>query len=478
MLVAGCGGDSRSHVAELVVADGVVEGGDGRSPEVWSAAAAGSTFAVGTAVRTGAASSARVRLVGGGGTLRMGGLAVIRFDRTGSLPRIALETGEAEIESGDEALMVDTEAGAARLRAGTRAVLTRDADGARLTVVVGMAEIERGDDAPLEVGPGTRVALTVAGVALVPVRPERDAGVATVDAAPAPSTPAARPTLRLGKREVELAADPGPVTAALALDGSIVVHDARPPTTLGLSVAGCDGATVLEVRKGRSRSYYRGDERVAVRLAAGRSLYRAYCVDGDVLRPTDQRGAIRVVRDDGRRRVKVRAPRNEVDADGRTYRLVFQNRMPTIVFRWPGAPAAKGYTLVIEGKGAAPRRHRTTEPTHTLRSGALGEGGYRWWFEAADGARSKASRLVLDFDNAAPVAQIDGATWSEETVDVRGLATVGSSVSADGVDLPVDRDYRFHARVPVRAGQRAVAIRIVRPGGAVHYYVQRAPARR
>ena len=37
--------------------------------------------------------------------------------------------------------------------------------------------------------------------------------------------------------------------------------------------------------------------------------------------------------------VETSASRNEIEADGRTYRLLYQNRKPTIILSWPRAPS-------------------------------------------------------------------------------------------------------------------------------------------
>jgi hypothetical protein len=191
---------------------------------------------------------------------------------------------------------------------------------------------------------------------------------------------------------------------------------------------------------------------------------------------------LRVLRDAGTRKVRTRAPANTVEADGRRYTLLYQNVKPTITFVWPKAPRASGYILSITPRRGRATQYRATRPRHTIGSGKLAEGEYRFRFTVAGDAAGRASspetRLVLDFDNAAPVAQLEKAQWDNTSFEVRGLATVGSTVSVGGTELPLDGHYRFNGTIVLGPGQRAVAVRIVRPGGAVHYYVRRAPSPR
>jgi hypothetical protein len=183
--------------------------------------------------------------------------------------------------------------------------------------------------------------------------------------------------------------------------------------------------------------------------------------------------------------VRQTAPRNSVEADGRSYRLLYQHRQPTIAFAWPGAPRASGYSLALADGEGHTRRFRASgdKPLVTLGSGQLAEGHYRFWF-AADGlpeasAHSPETRLELDFDNAAPVAGLDEpsspAAWRGADVLVAGSATEGATVTIGGVPLPVDSDFRFSGRVAVPAGGRAVAVRIAQRDRGVHYFVRRRP---
>lgn len=495
---AGCGSSSQPSLAELTDASGQVEGASRAKPDAWQANSPGARYHRGDGVRTGAASSARLRMLRGGGVLAMGASSLVRFGQANGLQKITLATGEAEIETGDAALVVDTASGPARLGAGSRVRLHRQGHDTHIEVVVGTARIEREGGQPVALAAGDQVDVSSSGEVQppTPAPPSpADAGVADAgpvdDAAvdPIDAGAAARPAtdnggkLTLHGRKVTITAPPTAVDIALPAGETSTVHVARPPAHVRLPVPGlCDGPAVVQVRHGRKRRYYRGQDSVPVTFSSGRNRYRVYCEkDGALVPAADKarsRGTIRVLRDAGHRRVKTRAPANSVDTDGRTYRLLYQNRKPTITFVWPDAPAGSKYELTITPAHGRARSYHSGKPRYTLRSGKLAEGSYRVRMSIPGGARSPETRVVLDFDNAAPVAQLEAATFGPGGVEVRGLATVGSRVSINGVDVPLDDHYRFHSRVELPTGRRAIAVKIVRQGGAVHYYVRRSSSKR
>src|SRR5262245_51753660 len=92
-----CGGS----VAELLEKSGTVERNEVGVTE-WGDAPVGQMFSIGEAVRTGASSTARLR-VGARGGVRMQPSTVLRFlrDRPERAPDVRLEAGEVELESAD-----------------------------------------------------------------------------------------------------------------------------------------------------------------------------------------------------------------------------------------------------------------------------------------------------------------------------------------------------------------------------------------
>lgn len=490
LVVIGCGSSADSSLATLAEASGAVQQNRDSDASSWRGAPPGTRFERGHAVRTGAASSARVQMLRGGGVLKMGADSLIRFGENTSGPqRIALETGEATIETGDAELVLETADGPATLAPGAEVRVRQGPDGLQFEIVVGTARIEREGVAAVQLSAGERLALGSSEAQPVP-GPDRDQGFdagtprSRIDAGAAPApAPASTAPLQIGKRPITIASAPAVVALGLPAGDTAVIHDPGPPSGVRLDVQDrCPGDTVVEVARGKSRSYYRGRETIAVGLRGGRNRYRLLCAEGDTLRDAGVKGVLRVLRDAGTRKVRTRAPANTVEADGRKYTLLYQNVKPTITFVWPKAARASGYILTITPRSGRASQYRAAKPRHTIGSGKLAEGEYRFRFAVAGdtggGAASPETRLVLDFDNAAPVAQLEKAHWDKTSFEVSGLATVGSTVSVGGTELPLDSHYRFNGRIVLEPGERAVAVRIVRPGGAVHYYVRRAPSTR
>jgi ferric-dicitrate binding protein FerR (iron transport regulator) len=143
-------------VAELAEAVGPVDRDALGAIAEWAPAEVGATFRFGEAVRTRAEATAELDLRGGG-RARLEPETVVRFLRAppgssgdGDAARLRLETGEATLEqTGEAPLLTDLEIGLARVERGGRVRLIADEDGVRLTVELGLAEVEREDGTTL-----------------------------------------------------------------------------------------------------------------------------------------------------------------------------------------------------------------------------------------------------------------------------------------------------------------------------------------
>ena len=424
-----CGGCDQPYVALLEQATGRVEAG---RQNLWREAVLGERFADGDWVRTGPQSSAVVRFENGG-LVRLREESTMRFGRTSA----AIDIGEAEIEGGVQLSMAF---GLAVFEENGRATVRIEGGRAQLKMQAGQATIE-----------GERARLLMAGqsmeVELEPAEIE-DAGT-KVDADVAPDAGSARPSV--------------PEDLSIEAGESAIVHDTEPPTGVTVKTA-CDGRVQIrgQVYVGRSPT---------VSAPRGRSRYVVFC--GDERAHT---GRIEVRRDSGAAKLPKTAPENEVDADGRRYKVFYQSRLPSLTFRWPRAPKAARYTLVLGNKKIVSKT-----PEVKLRAGEVREGTYEWYFESSSQesgsqvARSPKTRLVVAFDNDAPVARIlsprDGTTAGEK-VDVRGVAIRGASVSVRGNALEVDRGGRFDSAVALPPGLTSFAIRVEHRRTGVHYYVR------
>ncbi len=216
----------------------------------------------------------------------------------------------------------------------------------------------------------------------------------------------------------------------------------------------------------------------AVLLAeAGSTPYRVRCEsgggeEGEVV----SRGTVFVKKDPGRAVVPTSQARNALDADGRNYTIVYQNRIPSVVFRWPSAPSATTYLFQINGPSGE-KEYVTDKPAYAVPGSQLREGRYEWWFEASNVERpsSRRTRLRIDYDNASPSAQIlqPAGAVAPGTVNVSGVALEGSTVQVGGKEVPLGRDHRFDTTATAPTNEKVLAIRISHPKRGVDYYVRR-----
>ena len=87
------------------------------------------------------------------------------------------------------------------------------------------------------------------------------------------------------------------------------------------------------------------------------------------------------------------------------------------------------------------------------------------------GARSEQSRIVIDFDNAAPSASLD--LVAGDGLRVKGTVIEGSTVSASGTAIALDRHLRFESDLVPGEREDGVGVRIAHPKAGIHYYVMR-----
>jgi ferric-dicitrate binding protein FerR (iron transport regulator) len=270
---------------------------------------------------------------------------------------------------------------------------------------------------------------------------------------------------------------PGYMDFSTSAGASFAVHDPSPPTAIGfVTGAACPAGAVVELDRGRSRA--RGDGTVSILVPAGAHRYDVHCVDGaGVQSAIAATGTVAVLHDGGTARIPRTAPATLVDTDGRTYTVLYQNLLPKISVRWPGAPQAPSYTVTHAAPGGSSETHQASSPSFAFASGALREGSHRLTFEGG-GARSKATTVDIRFDNAAPTATLtspaNGGFAPGASVTVSGVALEGWKISVAGAVLPLDSQLRFSGAATAPAGQRALAVLFENPHRGVHYYLRRA----
>ena len=215
-------------------------------------------------------------------------------------------------------------------------------------MTIGAAELDRnGRHLELQVGDAVEIELK-SGLLKVPagISLRRSAPSAALDPAAAPSAAAPSALAKPGAFERGLER----VDLSIAAGESIIIHDPRPPTAVGvLASERCSGSALLSIDGGRAGSEERvGEGRVGVALASGAHRYVIHCLDeagakGDKL----GQGTISIIPDAGLRRLATSAPLTNVDADGRRYTVLYQSLQPKIAIHWPNAPPASSYILTV-----------------------------------------------------------------------------------------------------------------------------------
>jgi hypothetical protein len=454
-VVAACA-RSQSSVATLVEKDGTVESQLSSPQAAWTAASPGQRYRIGDAIRTGPESGARLRIARNG-TLDLDPESIVRFQRSaGQAIDLGVEAGAVEIEAADAELVLETEAGAARISGRGRARVTAKNGETRLEVLAGTIVIEA-ENGSRTYTAGARIEIDMGGVIVEDEGP-RDAG-------PPPPPP-------IDAAEAIAIDEPtGPAKVDLVIDAgeSAVLHDPQPPTAIGMRIK-CPALGHLDISSRgdwKSATTTAGHHGISGEFPTGTHRYRIRCGD-----EVEASGKIVVRRDAAAKELPARPPRNMLDADGRPYTVLYQNRLPELVLRWPDAPAAAGYVLHVV-TGAKERTFPVKSARYTFGSGDLGEGTHRWWFEAGS-ERSPETTVQIDFDNAAATVYIRRVDVGADTVRVEGAAVPDARVSLEDDPVALDDQRRFSASGPITAGRRTLALRIATPSSGVHYYVLRA----
>jgi hypothetical protein len=256
------------------------------------------------------------------------------------------------------------------------------------------------------------------------------------------------------------------------------VYDPAPPTAIGFTLGKrCPSGAELRID---GLEPVRGERQINVLLGPGLRTYRVFCLGPEASGRPEVTASVRVLRSDGTRRPPTTPTKNSVDVDGRQYTLMYQNLRPILNVSWPEAPRAQAYELHLRRPDGRTALVRSKQPRAVVEPGLLGDGVHVLRFESAGTARarSKDTKVNLVFDNAAPTASLGSPAPAGfapgESTTVSGIAVARSSASVDGKAVPVDRGGRFEARVPLRPGQRALAVRFKHAVHGIRYYVRRA----
>lgn len=465
----GCHG-ATDTLAELEAKQGIVDRDRAGAQGKWGAAAIGAAFKVDDGVRTAGGATAKLRL-SDGSEVALQEKTLLRFLATPPGKKahgLNVVSGEVELQVAGEALELETQAGATLLQPGSRVRLRKTEQGTLFSVEIGAAHLA---DASRDLKAGESIEIGIGRAIIDPAPPVLAAAnhqPSEVPAAPAtpsasmsaaPSQPDARPH---GPDLADLLAGPG---------DSLIVHDPHPPTVVAFATARCPGLAVLEL--GGRKHETVGQGTVSAAFPAGAQHYRLRC---DAEAKPFAEGTISVLHDAGNRRLASAAPANRIDTDGRRYTILYQGLLPKVAVRWPNPPNDGPFTLTLSSPGGQ-RQFSSPAPSYSLPGGALAEGSHELWFEG-HGERSRKTTVVVQFDNAAPMASISSPAERGfapgATVSVAGTALPGWTVSAGGHELGQDGQQRFSGEVPVPADVGALTIRFSHPQRGVHFYLRRS----
>jgi len=440
----------RAGLAELISAAGTPERDRAGEQGHWVPAEHGDEFFGGDGARTDAKETATFRLFNGA-RLSLKQQSKVRFQTKPERHAlgVTVEVGEADIETKQGVLVIDSEFGPIRILGNTKMALRRD--GARLGVAVELGAIELGQTGRV-LKEGEQVEIELGGVIIAEPLTAPPAASAETAAAPV------GPPLEQGD---------GVSVADLVVTAgdTFTVHDPKPPTRVGVAFDNVCHGGPAELRTGKLKTQAQHVARL--QLSAGRHEYVVRCLDD--LSRVAQSGTITVLSDAGTRNLPTFAPSANVSTDGRQYTVLYQHRLPQVHVTWPNAPSASSYTLQLDGRSIT-----TQAPAYSLNN--LARGTHQLTFSAVSSPprKSRTTTVSVVYDAQAPTARVaipPGGYDAGSPVDVAGQALPGWTVSVAGKQLEVDGQRRFSARVTPQA---SLPITFSHPSHGTHYYLRRS----
>jgi hypothetical protein len=407
----------------------------------WKPLPAGTApLAHGSAVRLGPGTTAK--LTGGGATLDLATGARVKL-ADGDALGVALEAGGAQAAATGPAMLglpggAIALAGASGAPAETR--LDAGARDTKVAIVRGGAKLTGEPGAELGMSRGETAVLT------------RSGAIRVVEAIPSYFD------LRVPAGE------------------SFTIHDPRPPAAVQFQFDGkCPDGGIIELDRDarfHTANVSSGRDFANALVTAGSWAYRLRCTSDGAEGAPVASGRLSVVRDDGRRPLPRIQGLNDIEADGRIWRISYQSAIPNLSLRVPNPGAAHRLHLASAGKEQTfdSRTAVISVPGDQLR-----EGSYTFWIDRDGVKQDKVSTLIIDFDQTAPQVYIEspanGQSWTGD-IDVRGAVLPGWSAAVEEIAIPIDRQRRFAAKVGLPTG-KALAIRLSHPQRGVHYYLRR-----
>jgi hypothetical protein len=259
---------------------------------------------------------------------------------------------------------------------------------------------------------------------------------------------------------------------------AVTIHDPAGATALRFTFADkCPGTGAVEVDTDSSFRMPRitaGKDAANLLLRAGSWSYRVRC--GGVGTPVAS-GRIIIIRDRGTRPLPDDPLRFPIDADGRTYRMSYQSRIPDVQIRAKGTGVSyELHFVAAEGKEQV---FKNATGTFVIPGTSLRELTYTF-YTLVDGKKSKVSTLIVGFDQTAAQvyieAPVDGRAWPAQ-IEVRGATLPGWTAQIAGTPVPSDPGTRrFHTTIAAPTQARAIAIVLAHAQRGVHVYLRRRAA--
>jgi hypothetical protein len=463
------------YIAELIEHKSNVQRDDAKTLNQWRDAHSGERFVLGDGLRTGSDGQATLKLPQDGRLLVKSG-TVVRFlrslDTAESDPEFDVQQGELTIESGARQLGVRTARGIVTVNKDSTVRVHAAEDTTHFDVEVGRVEyMVNGSRQVTEAGKSFDLDILQVSVE------EQAARVQAADAKAEPNAQAAAKNVPRAVENYVFQESPASAFVTFAAGETVTLHDPAPPTDVGLTWGGCPEQTALEVEHEGHLARYRGREQTRATLARGNHRYRVRCLqDGRPLGPVVRSGQIKVLADAATRPLPNTPVTITAEADGRRYTVSYQNLLPIITLRWPYAPRANMYHLVVQPAQGEQFTEDSAQSTITLQPGRLGEGVHRFWFETADRNRSSTGSLQVSFDFTARTAYLtnprDGEALQNDTVRFAGGSLLGSQVHVQGAPMKLDKHGRFSTNVSVPAEHSGAVVRVQHPSTGIHYYVR------
>jgi hypothetical protein len=477
-LMFGCSRDA--YIAELIEHKSSVQRDEATTLNQWRDAHSGERFVLGDGLRTGSDGQATLKLPQDGRLLVKSG-TVVRFlknlDAAESDPQFDVQQGELTIESGARRLGVRTARGIVTVSQDSTVRVRAAEDTTHFDVEVGRVEyMVNGARQVTEAGKSFDLDILEVSVEEQAARAQAANAKALGPSAESSAQAAAKNVPRAVESSV-FQESPATAIVRFAAGETVTLHDPAPPTDVGLTWGGCPELMAVEVEHEGRLLRYRGREETRATLTRGTHRYRVRCLqEGKPLGSVVRSGQIKVLTDAATRPLPNTPVTITADADGRRYTVSYQHLLPIITLRWPYAPRASKYHLVVQPAQGEQFSEDSAQSTITLQPGRLGEGVHRFWFETADRNRSSTGSLQVSFDFTARTAYLtnprDGEALRDNTVRFAGGSLLGSQVHVQGAPMKLDKHGRFSTNVRVAAEQNSAVVRVQHPSTGIHYYVR------